>query len=188
MLAVFIDECGAGFAPYIDGTTKILLPMLEYVANNDIRASVAEALPGLVKSAKEAGMEAAQLQTMGKTYVNAIFAAAKKETEAEVMQNQLIAIKDVIEEAGSAFFNQEECNVLSEATVKMVDKSLERIEESKKLAKEAEDDDDNEDFDQDDLAVYKDEIKTEYELQINAAEVMGVLMKTHPTFVAPLIT
>lgn len=57
MLAVFIDECGAGFAPYIEGTTKILLPMLDYNANDDIRASVADALPGLVKSAKEAGLD-----------------------------------------------------------------------------------------------------------------------------------
>lgn len=56
------------------------------------------------------------------------------------------------------------------------------------MQKEAEEDEDNEDFDQDDLAVYKDEIKNEYDLQINAAEVMGILMKTHPTLVAPLIS
>jgi len=55
MLAVFIDECGAGFAPYVEETAKILVPMLNYNANDDIRASVAEALPGLVKAAKEAG-------------------------------------------------------------------------------------------------------------------------------------
>jgi len=32
------------------------------------------------------------------------------------------------------------------------------------MQKEAEEDEDNEDFDQDDLAVYKDEIKNEYDL------------------------
>jgi hypothetical protein len=56
MLAVFIDECGAGFAPYVEETAKILVPMLNYAANDDIRASVAEALPGLIKAAKEAGL------------------------------------------------------------------------------------------------------------------------------------
>lgn len=82
----------------------------------------------------------------------------------EVMQNQLTAIKDIVEEAGSGLFNQDEVNVLSEATIKMVEKSLERIDESRKLMKEAEEDEDNEDAEEDDKAIFMDDIKTEYEL------------------------
>lgn len=52
MLSVFIDECGAGFAPYIEKTSEILLAMLEYSANDDIRDSTASTLPGLCKCAK----------------------------------------------------------------------------------------------------------------------------------------
>ena len=54
MLAVFIDELGAGFANYVEQTTKILLNMISYEANDSIRNSVAGALPGLVKCMKEA--------------------------------------------------------------------------------------------------------------------------------------
>jgi len=46
----------------------------------------------------------------------------------------------------------------------MVEKSLERIDESRKLMKEAEEDEDNEDAEEDDKAIFMDDIKTEYEL------------------------
>lgn len=54
MLAVFVDELGAGFAEYVEPTSKILLGMIKYEANDSIRNSVSGALPGLVKCVKEA--------------------------------------------------------------------------------------------------------------------------------------
>ena len=54
MLAVFIDELGSGFADWVEPTSKILLAMVSYEANDSIRNSVAGALPGLIKCAKEA--------------------------------------------------------------------------------------------------------------------------------------
>jgi hypothetical protein len=54
MLAVFVDELGAGFAEFVEPTSKILLSMIEYEANDNIRNSVAGALPGLLKCVKEA--------------------------------------------------------------------------------------------------------------------------------------
>lgn len=54
MIAVFIDELGAGFAEWVEPTSKILLAMIQYEANDSIRNSVAGALPGLIKSVKEA--------------------------------------------------------------------------------------------------------------------------------------
>jgi hypothetical protein len=54
MLAVFIDELGSGFSEWAEPTSKILLSMISYEANDSIRNSVAGALPGLVKCVKEA--------------------------------------------------------------------------------------------------------------------------------------
>lgn len=54
MLAVFIDELGAVFAPYAEPASKILLAMIDYESNDSIRNSVAGALPGLVKCVKAA--------------------------------------------------------------------------------------------------------------------------------------
>jgi hypothetical protein len=103
------------------------------------------------------------------------------------MVAQLSAMKDIIDEAGTGLFNQEEVTTLSQACISMVNKSLERIEETKKNKKEAEEDEDNEDFDDDDAEVYKDEMKSEYELQLSIAEVVGILMKTHASLVQELV-
>jgi len=54
MLAVFIDELGSGFAEWVEPTSKILMALISYEANDSIRNSVAGALPGLIKSVKEA--------------------------------------------------------------------------------------------------------------------------------------
>jgi hypothetical protein len=73
-------------------------------------------------------------------------------------------MKDIIDECGNGLFNQDEINELSEATLRMVDKSLERIDENRKLMKEIDEDEDQEDAEEDDKAVFQDEIKSEYEL------------------------
>lgn len=71
----------------------------------------------------------------------------------------------------------------------LVDKSLERIEESRKEQKEIEEDEDEgEEFDAEDATMFKEEVKQEYELQIGAAELLGIIMKTHPGMVHELIT
>jgi hypothetical protein len=54
MLSVFIDELGGAFADYIEPTSKILLSLISYEANDSIRNSAASALPGLIKCHKEA--------------------------------------------------------------------------------------------------------------------------------------
>lgn len=53
MLSCFIDKLGGAFSQHIDETTKILLPLTNYTVNDEIRKSVAEAGPGLIKCAKE---------------------------------------------------------------------------------------------------------------------------------------
>lgn len=53
MLAVFIDELGSGFADWVEPTSRILISLITYEANDSIRNSVAGALPGLIKCVKE---------------------------------------------------------------------------------------------------------------------------------------
>jgi len=53
MLAVFIDELGGEFAPYVEPTSKLLMSLINYEANDQIRNSVAGSLPGLIKCVKD---------------------------------------------------------------------------------------------------------------------------------------
>ena len=61
MLAVFIDELGPVFAPYVDHASKILLSMIDYEANDSVRNSVAGALPGLIRCVKTADPNATMI-------------------------------------------------------------------------------------------------------------------------------
>jgi hypothetical protein len=86
MIAVFIDELGSGFAEWVEPTSKILLALIAYEANDSIRNSVAGALPGLIKSVKEADPNNIQLlQNMGKVYLEAIWKAIQNETETDTL-------------------------------------------------------------------------------------------------------
>lgn len=74
--------------------------------------------------------------------------------------SQICAIKDIMEETGAGLFTVDEVNTLSNSVIGLVDKSLERIEESKKEEKEVrEDEDEGEEFDEEDAAMFKEEVK-----------------------------
>ena len=68
----------------------------------------------------------------------------------------------------------------------MVEKSLQRITENNNLPNEEVEDEDDV-LDADDMALIKEENSNEFDLQIAAAELMGVLFKTHKQFVDPLV-
>ncbi len=86
MLAVFIDELGAVFAPYVEDASKILLSMIDYEANDSIRNSVAGALPGLVKCVKAADPSATViLANMSKLYLEKLYLSINKETETDTL-------------------------------------------------------------------------------------------------------
>jgi len=86
MLAVFIDELGAVFAPYVEDASKILLALIDYEANDSIRNSVAGALPGLIKCVKNADESAVpHIVNMGRIFLQKLFESIKKETETDCL-------------------------------------------------------------------------------------------------------
>jgi hypothetical protein len=104
MLAVFIDELGGGFADYVEPTSRLLLQLISYEANDSIRNSVAGALPGLIKCVKDSPVKNQDLLVnMGKTYLDALWKAVQNETETDTMICQVQAIKEVIDEIGTPF-------------------------------------------------------------------------------------
>ena len=75
---------------------------------------------------------------------------------------------------------------LGEKSIDIISKSLQRIAQNNALPNEEVEDEDDA-LDADDLALIKEENSNEYDLQIAAAELMGVLFKTHSQFVAGLV-
>lgn len=186
MLAVFIDEVAEGCFAYIEQISKIMLSMTSYEANESIRQSTVNSLPGLIKAAKAGGIGGPQLFAMAKVYNENIYKALEKEFDTDTLILQVQAMKDIVLEAGPGLYNQEEINELSKKGVTIVQKSLERITENENLKKEQPDDEDDA-LDQDDLALLKEETQNEHDLQVSAAEFMGCLFKTHKDLVAELV-
>lgn len=84
---------------------------------------------------------------------------------------------------------QEEVRELGDKCFRIVNKSLERVNENNQADKNwaAEKEDDDEDFDAEDYALVKEENNNEFDLQFAAAELMGILFKTHISFVADIV-
>ena len=100
MLVVFIEELGAGFAPYIDQVSKILLDLTQFFASDNIRNTAASALASMIKCAKEANLATDTIHNMAKGFSNNILDAMESETETDCLIAQAQAIKEIVEEAG----------------------------------------------------------------------------------------
>ena len=86
MLAVFIEELGGSFAPYVEVSAKVLLSLINYEANDSIRNSVAGALPGLLKCIKESQPDNKQyLIETGRVYLEALWKGMQSETETDTL-------------------------------------------------------------------------------------------------------
>lgn len=75
MLAVFIEELGEAYIDWVEQTATVLLLMTDFDANDSIRASSAECLPGLIRCVKKVHGVTPQLHQMAKTFNQNIYKA-----------------------------------------------------------------------------------------------------------------
>jgi hypothetical protein len=115
-----------------------------------------------------------------------IYSSMKEETETDCLCQQVAALKEIIVECGNGFMSQEEVQELGDSGIRIINKSLDRIKELDQIKDETPEEED-EALDQEDLALLKEEGKTEYDLQLAAAEMLGCLFKTHNQFVAAIV-
>ena len=75
MLSVFIDEAPEVCYDYMQQISSLLLSLTSYTANDSIRSSSAQSLPGLMKAAKARNVPIADLHAMAKTFNKNIYDA-----------------------------------------------------------------------------------------------------------------
>ena len=83
MIAVFIDEVGEAFFPWVEQTAYVLLSLTDFDANDSIRASSAECLPGLVRCVKKVQGVTPDLHNIGRTFTQNLAKAMASETETD---------------------------------------------------------------------------------------------------------
>ena len=97
------------------------------------------------------------------------------------------SFRDIIDELGPGFMSQEEVSAVADKALRIVSKSLERIIENNKAAENDDKEDEDDEWDEEDFAIIKEKNSNEFDLQFVAAELMGVLFKTHKEFSGDLV-
>ena len=169
-LLTIIDVLKEDYAPFIEETTKYILPLVNYTANTDIREVSATILASLTISAKSAGQS---VENMAKAFLGTLWQVASTEIDSQAQVAKLEAIKTIIETVGAPFMTPDEVNASGENLIKILEVSLahrKRHEEAKQLGGDSESDDE---------LINEINKKEEDSLHTSISEVLGALFKTH---------
>lgn len=104
MLCCYAYELKEGFFPYVEEVTQIMVPLLKFYFNEDVRSSAAQALPELLRSAIEAakkgmGPDEAFCRTMASFIWPPLVDVIAKEHMPEVVGTFLTSADEVLEVA-----------------------------------------------------------------------------------------
>ena len=169
-LLTIIDVLKGEYAPFVEKTAEIVLPLIGYTANPGIREVTATILASLVVSVKEAGHSPVVL---ARQFLANLWTTLLTELDRDGQTAKLESIKTIIETVKEPFMSAEEVNQSGENLIKILSTSLEhrkRMEEAKALG----DDDESEDE-----LISEINKKEEDTLHTAISEVLGALFKTH---------
>lgn len=177
MLTVFIDELEEGFVDYIRQTSELFVSMINYEASEDIRNSVANSLPTMLKCLIKAHPENRKMhEEFAFAYMQALFKAMNTEGMTDTMVFQILATKDIIKMMGS-FMDEDTVNKMCVEFLELIAKSDRRKDLNLQYTMENENSDDE--IDDQNRKFMQEEDKVEDELQIAISETFGVLFQTH---------
>ncbi len=98
MLVCYARELKSAFAPYVERVLQLMLPLLKFMFHDGVRSAAAECLPCLCVCAKGAGD--VYLKQMWATILPAYKEAIERETDLEVLCEQLNGLGECIEALG----------------------------------------------------------------------------------------
>ena len=179
MLSVLIDEMKENFSPYVEVATKLVLPLCNFTKNENIRTAASKCLPSLVSCVKN--KEPQKVSQIVRLFLNVLWNSASSEFEAEVIVDQITAMKDCLDEVGYKFLTNEEIGEISQNLVKLLMESDKRKLENEKYKTE------EEDIDEEEIEMLNEDTSSEEDLQVVIAELIGVLFKTHKEMTLPLV-
>ena len=108
------------------------------------------------------------------------------EYDTETIGLQAESLKNCLDHGGMNLFTQEQFDMFYSKIFGFISQSDSRINELEEHQKEEQDDEDD-GFDEEDLHMFKEEKKSEQQLQTDLGEVIGILFKTHKPLCAGLV-
>ncbi len=104
MLRIFLQETGQAFIPYIEHTSKVLHNVLYSGASSSLRVCCVEAFPTLIQILKDTKLDGNDVVRMGKSVVDTLLNASKRERDPGVIKEYIFAIYFILESVGKGFF------------------------------------------------------------------------------------
>lgn len=180
MITAFADELEGDFFNYIEKTSEVILTLLDYETNEDVRYAAAKALAILIKCVKKSKAQNAAQLTHDITikYIHSLWVAIEAELVADKIGDLVGCIKECVLTAGRIFSNNE-LEDMNAYIFRGLGASDERKQENRKYAQD-------EELEEDDAEAIEEENKQEENLHCCYAELIGALFATHKEETIPL--
>lgn len=177
-IGCFMEDCPASMAPYIEQVYKVVMPLLEYLTNEEVRTTAAECLPSMLQCLKHNAQFQDKLPAFAKDLITRLWAVMDDETEPEILIKQATAMQELIETGGDIMNGAE----LESLFTKCMD-HLKRSDERKKMTDSQMDEDEDE---VEVLEVHEQDKDLEDQLHCTIAEIFGKIFMTHKEKALPI--
>lgn len=174
MLNIFVEKLSTTFRPYVPQTCEILFPIIKNHTNDVVRNAAFSCLPLLLQMVQHDRVLAVQLV---REFLNLLVEVAEKEEDSTVLANLMESLKNCIDSLQTPFLSEAEINLFSEKMLKLLFVSDKRKQEKQKEKEVTRQED--EEFEEEEIEQIEAEEEAEEELQVNIANVLGILFKTH---------
>jgi len=184
MLQVFASELEELYMPYVEDTTKIIEPVLNFRPNQELRKDAADTLPTLLRCLKKANIAKEMFIAAGSRYINILLVTHDKEPSTDAKIYQILALKNVYDEM-EHFMSINDVKVLTEKIFQYFKDSSDRKNKVEQDSKDEKDEDEKEDEEASEGV--KAMIENEEEYQKHLTYLIGSVEKFHKDEFLPLI-
>jgi len=187
LLNTLVEKMGKVFLPYVTITEEVILPLLTFYINDEVRVESCNILPTMLIVIKD-NCSVEDLHLKAKNYITQILAASDTEFDNGTLGIYLENMGILVETAG-VFLNTQELNNFFSKIMILFDKTEKRriqlLAEQKKvleapvMKEEALNSDDEESDDGNMKKDFEQDIEEIEEIQEYTADLIGILFKTH---------
>jgi len=178
MLAVFAAQLEETFAPYIPESAKIIIPILYFPVNSELRRSAARVLASFLKCAYK--IERPKFIELGRYFLAELLQAHDKEAKPDVKSAEILSMKQIIDSLGY-FMTKEQIDEFFKKSFDFIKDSNTRhnLLLSTKETLEQPDEEELEDSEDSCDSQYELNVESEEIYQKNVTYLIGALINTH---------
>lgn len=186
MLCCYSYELREGFYQYVEEVTNIMVPLLKFYYNEEVRSAAAQTLPELLRSAVQAwrkgmGPDENFCRSMLDYMWQPLIEAVERETEPEIVNTLLMSVEELVDVAeGPTLLKEDRLPPAFKAFETVLNDYEERRADRLERAT-------GEDFDQEEQEALEEEHEAEGELLDSLGNCLTTIMKLYKDSAMPLV-